>query len=109
MSKEETPEKSDFREIAEMINMKQFDPTSGEYESALLEESFPEFKKAFNQLVDYVASKEVEADQFAIDFAEYMDTRRWRYDHQEQKTHTFEEHLAHFKAMQKHLGQKKEK
>lgn len=46
---------------------------------------------------EVVASKEVEADQFAIDFAEYMDTRRWRYDHQEQKTHTFEEHLACFK------------
>lgn len=38
-----------------------------------------------------------ESESFAIEFADYMRSECWEYDHKEQKTHSTSEHLAHFK------------
>lgn len=48
-----------------------------------------------------VVSQDQERDKFALDFAVYMEEDKWKYDHAEQKTHSFEEHLEYFKAIYK--------
>lgn len=42
-----------------------------------------------------------EKDQYALEFFDYMENERWRFDHKEQKTHTVREHLFYFKQIRK--------
>lgn len=49
--------------------------------------------------IEPVVSQDQERDTFALDFAVYMHEDSWKYDHAEQKTHSFEEHLNYFKAV----------
>ena len=42
-----------------------------------------------------------ERDQLALEFADYLENERWKYDYKEQKMHTITEHWEYFKQVTK--------
>jgi len=58
-------------------------------------------KVAILRLKQEPESSEDDREQFAIEFFDYMENERWKYDHHEQRTHTVKEHLEYFKQIRK--------